>query len=146
MKMMDTSLFPATSVFSHNEARSADPAPHVSIVHSDNPYRTALATYLRSNGFVVDEFDEPAVAFDTIIGDTPFDTILIDAGLPGMAGIGLFPRLINLGVKIPMYPYLRQFRRSVTRGRRAPTARIRNGLIRVGLPAPFRSPAWQKRN
>jgi two-component system response regulator ChvI len=106
MEMMDTSLFPPTTVSNRkNESpdlRSTDAAPRIVIVHPADTYRAALVAYLRAQGYTIEEFEDSKSAFECIIGDTPVDTILIDVDPPQTVGIDLFLRLRNLGVRTPI--------------------------------------------
>jgi two-component system response regulator ChvI len=105
MDMMDTSLLPPTAVSAgrrNDELKNADLTPRIVVVHANDPYRTTLVEYLQTQGFIIDQFEDTQLAFDCIIGDSPVDTILIDADFPQMQGIGLFLRLMNLGVRTPI--------------------------------------------
>jgi len=106
MEMMDTSLFPPTTISNRRnetpDLRPADQAPRIVVVHPDDTYRAALVAYLRTQSFIVEEFEDSKAAFECIIGDTPVDTILIDVDPPQTVGVDLFLRLRNLGVRTPI--------------------------------------------
>jgi len=106
MEMMDTSLFPPTTITNRKndspDLRLTDSTPKIVIVHPADTYRTALVAYLRSQGFMIEEFEDSKSAFECIIGDTPVDTILIDVDPPQTLGIDLFLRLRHLGVRTPI--------------------------------------------
>ena len=77
---------------------------HLLIVDDDADSRTALRTLLRQDDIVIDEAGSAEDAFKQL-GDTAYDCIVLDLGLPGMSGIEFLERLSASGQIPPVVIY-----------------------------------------
>jgi two-component system OmpR family response regulator len=76
-------------------------AARVLVVEDETPLATALAQGLRQHGFKVVTVDDGLIALD--LGLThPFDVIVLDLMLPGLAGLDICARLREAGVETPV--------------------------------------------
>jgi len=77
---------------------------HLLIVDDDADSRTALRTLLRQDEITIDEVGSAEDALKQL-GDTPYDCIVLDLGLPGMSGIEFLEQLSASGRIPPVVIY-----------------------------------------
>jgi CheY-like chemotaxis protein len=77
---------------------------HLLIVDDDADARSAVRTLLRQDDVVIDEADSAEEALQKI-GQTGYDCIVLDLGLPGMSGMELLEQLAVTGSIPPVVVY-----------------------------------------
>ncbi|WP_043695465.1 response regulator [Luteibacter sp. 9133] len=77
---------------------------HLLVVDDDASARAAVRTLLKDDSVVIDEASSGEEAL-AMTGDTPYDCIVLDLGLPGMSGIELLERLARGGHTPPVVVY-----------------------------------------
>ena len=73
----------------------------VAIVEDDDPLRNALESILKASGFSVNKFPS-AEAFLESLGCHRTNCLILDVRLPGMSGIELQRRLLEMNVVVPI--------------------------------------------
>ncbi|RSM85517.1 DNA-binding response regulator [Kibdelosporangium aridum] len=73
----------------------------VLVVEDETALATALAQGLRKDGFIVETVADGLMALDMGLRD-PFDVIVLDLMLPGLAGLDLCARLRAAGLSTPV--------------------------------------------
>ncbi|HEV8555788.1 MAG TPA: response regulator transcription factor [Actinophytocola sp.] len=76
-------------------------APRVLVVEDEPALAGALTDGLRQDGFAVEKVADGLVALDTCLS-RPFDVIVLDLMLPGLAGLDVCARLRRAGVSTPV--------------------------------------------
>jgi len=77
---------------------------HLLVVDDDASARAAVRTLLKDDMVIIDEAASGEEALSKT-GDTPYDCIVLDLGLPGMSGIEFLERLSRSGNTPPVVVY-----------------------------------------
>ena len=84
-------------------AAEAEGRVRLILVDDDDDYREAVAGELMDMGFEVTSFgDGPEMLAAVAEGAVAADVIVLDWGLPSLAGIDLLPRLRREGIQLPV--------------------------------------------
>lgn len=75
---------------------SPPPAARLLVADDEPHIRRILATLLESASFIVDSVSDGQAALELLMGDVPYDLILLDLMMPGVSGLDVLTTLRSL--------------------------------------------------
>ena len=75
--------------------------PRIAVLDDEPAFRQALSRLLKTHGFEVTTFATPH-ELATALGVAPFDCLLLDLNMPGIAGLDVLRLLRQQGFRLPV--------------------------------------------